>query len=60
MSSVSFLCILPMQDLLMLGSEARMNTPGTVGDNWQWRFQWQQVEAETLEKIARLVTLYQR
>jgi len=60
MSSVSFLCVMPMQDLLMLGSEARMNTPGTVGNNWQWRFQWEQVEAEKIEKIARLVTLYQR
>jgi len=49
-----------MQDLLMLGSEARMNTPGTVGKNWSWRFQWEQVEAEKIEKIARLVTLYQR
>jgi 4-alpha-glucanotransferase len=60
MSSVSFLCVMPMQDLLMLGSEARMNTPGTVGKNWSWRFQWEQVEAEKIEKIARLVTLYQR
>lgn len=60
LSSVSFLCVMPMQDLLMQGSEARMNTPGTVGDNWQWRFQWEQVEIEDIEKIARLVTLYQR
>jgi 4-alpha-glucanotransferase len=60
MSSVSFLCILPMQDLLMLGSEARMNTPGTVGDNWHWRFQWQQVEAEKIEKLSRFISLYQR
>lgn len=29
--------IIPLQDLLGLGSEARMNTPGTVGGNWQWR-----------------------
>lgn len=36
-SSVADLCIFPMQDLLMLGNEARMNRPGTVGDNWCWR-----------------------
>jgi len=60
MSSVSFLCVMPMQDVLMLGSSARMNTPGTVGDNWQWRFQWEQVEAEKIEKLSRLMTLYQR
>ena len=60
MSSVSFLCVLPMQDLLMLDSSARMNTPGTVGDNWQWRFEWQQVKPEMIEKLERLIVLYQR
>ncbi|MDH5571929.1 MAG: 4-alpha-glucanotransferase [Gammaproteobacteria bacterium] len=60
MSSVSFLCVLPMQDVLMLGSEARMNTPGTINNNWQWRFDWQQVQPETIEKLSRLMTLYQR
>ncbi|MCW8924477.1 MAG: 4-alpha-glucanotransferase [Gammaproteobacteria bacterium] len=60
MSSVSFLCVLPMQDLLMLDSSARMNTPGTTEYNWQWRFDWQQVKPEIIIKIARLVTLYQR
>jgi 4-alpha-glucanotransferase len=29
--------IIPLQDVLGLGSEARMNTPGTVGGNWEWR-----------------------
>ena len=37
LSSVSDICILTMQDLLALSSEARMNTPSTLGDNWQWR-----------------------
>ena len=31
------LCIVPLQDYLHLGSEARVNVPGTVGDNWCWR-----------------------
>jgi len=30
--------IVPLQDLMGLGSEARMNTPGTQGNNWHWRF----------------------
>ncbi|MNY59355.1 4-alpha-glucanotransferase [compost metagenome] len=30
--------MVPLQDLLGLGSEARMNTPGTMGGNWAWRF----------------------
>jgi len=33
------LAIIPMQDLLSLGSEARFNTPGTIDGNWQWRMQ---------------------
>ena len=32
--------ILPMQDILRLGSAARMNTPGTPSGNWDWRFEW--------------------
>jgi 4-alpha-glucanotransferase len=60
MSSVSFLCMLPMQDLLMLGSEARMNVPGTLGGNWQWRFDWQQVEPAMIEKVKDYISLYQR
>ena len=37
MMSVGNICILTMQDLIGLGSEGRINTPSTVGDNWQWR-----------------------
>jgi 4-alpha-glucanotransferase len=36
-ASVARLAIVPMQDLLALGSSARFNTPGTVSGNWQWR-----------------------
>lgn len=60
MSSVSFLCILPMQDLLMLDSSGRMNIPGTVNDNWGWRFDWDQFESVTADKIIHLMYLYQR
>lgn len=60
MSSVSYLCILPMQDLLMLDSSARMNTPGTIGGNWSWRFDWQQLKPDVTEKILKLMVLYQR
>jgi 4-alpha-glucanotransferase len=35
--------VFPFQDLLGLGSEARMNTPGTIAGNWTWRFAWGQV-----------------
>ena len=60
LSSVSFLCVLPMQDLLMLDSSARMNTPGTVGNNWFWRFKWSQVKPEMIDNLSSLMTLYQR
>ena len=38
--SSAALAVLTMQDVLRLGSEARMNTPGTDNGNWRWRFEW--------------------
>jgi 4-alpha-glucanotransferase len=38
MESVADLCIVPLQDVLGLGTEARMNLPATKGGNWSWRF----------------------
>ncbi|MGB5397986.1 MAG: 4-alpha-glucanotransferase [Gammaproteobacteria bacterium] len=62
MNSRGSLFILPMQDVLHLDSSARMNTPGTVDDNWQWSFQWQQLGSDIIhtmrqqiEKTGRLV-----
>ena len=49
LGSPARLAVLPVQDLLGLGSEARMNLPGTVGGNWRWqlaRDQLDEVEAE--------------
>jgi len=43
--AVSRLAIVPFQDILSLGSEARFNTPGKPQGNWQWRFQGPQLEA---------------
>ena len=39
LNSVAQLAIIPAQDLMGLGSEARMNTPGTTGGNWQWQLE---------------------
>ena len=41
LQSRAALAVLPLQDVLHLGSEARMNTPGTVSGNWTWRFAWE-------------------
>ncbi len=42
--SSAHLAVFPLQDLLSLGSEARLNTPGAPIGNWQWRYQPQQLE----------------
>ncbi|MCF6323802.1 MAG: 4-alpha-glucanotransferase [Gammaproteobacteria bacterium] len=60
MASPSCIAVIPMQDLLMLGSEARMNVPGTVGDNWQWRFEWSQLKPEMVDSIKHYIESNQR
>ncbi len=60
LSSVACLAMLPMQDALELGSEHRMNTPGTTEGNWRWRFQWEQVDSALSSRLAHLVRLYGR
>ncbi|ACB84153.1 bifunctional glycogen debranching protein GlgX/4-alpha-glucanotransferase [Natranaerobius thermophilus] len=47
--------IIPLQDFLGLNSNHRMNTPGTIGDNWEWRFCWDQIGQELSDKINNLV-----
>jgi len=60
MASVSYLSIIPMQDILMLDSSARMNVPGTVGENWLWRFSWDQLRRDVLDEINLYIKLYHR
>lgn len=61
MASVSELCIVPMQDYLDLGGEARMNFPGTASDcNWTWRMQDGLLTGALAARIAALTTLYGR
>ena len=54
LESTSGLAIIPMQDLLGLGSDARMNSPGTATGNWGWRFTWDQVSPELAQQIQAL------
>ncbi len=58
--SVAKLAVVPMQDVLGLGSDHRMNTPGTTEGNWTWRFQWDQVTTEQTEWLRRMVSLFNR
>ena len=58
--SVSNLAIIPMQDFLNLGSEARINTPSTLGGNWEWRMKKRAFSKKLQKKIAELARLYAR
>lgn len=60
LGSVANLAIIPMQDILELNSEHRMNTPGTTEGNWHWRFQWYQLTSERAARLAHLVALFNR
>lgn len=61
MSSTASLSVVPMQDFLGLGSEARMNTPSTLGGtNWQWRMREGNASPELAKKIAEMTQLYAR
>jgi 4-alpha-glucanotransferase len=54
--SVAAMAVFPLQDVLGLGSEHRMNIPGTLGgSNWQWRFEWSQVGNEA-GRVLGLIT----
>lgn len=59
-ASVARIAIIPLQDWLGLGSEARMNQPGREEGNWQWRFRWEQLSDALADSIAKLCTLYGR
>jgi len=52
--SVAETAIIPMQDVLQLGSEARMNVPGLGVGNWTWRFTWDQLEPGRTEWLRAL------
>lgn len=59
-TSVADLAIVPLQDVLGLGSEARMNLPGTSKGNWRWRFRRGALTSELAQRLRELVILYDR
>ncbi len=60
MRSIADTCIIPAQDYLGLGDEARINTPSTLGNNWTWRMKNGNFDEATVEKIKKLTKLYSR
>ena len=59
-TSPGCLSVVPLQDVLGLGSEARMNTPSLYGNNWRWRFQEDQLNGELAAKLALLAEVSDR
>ncbi|MCC7361371.1 MAG: 4-alpha-glucanotransferase [Anaerolineales bacterium] len=59
-ASVANLAVAPLQDVLSLGTAARMNLPGRLGDNWSWRFRAGQLTPSLLDQLADLTTVYAR
>lgn len=60
MSSVSNTCIVPLQDVMGLDSEARMNFPGRAGGNWCWRFNEQRLDEGLSKALADITKTYGR
>jgi 4-alpha-glucanotransferase len=58
--SVADTVIVPLQDVLGLGSRARMNTPGTATGNWQWRYQEGQITPTICARLADMTAVYGR
>ena len=59
-SSVADTAIAPLQDVLSLGTKARMNTPATATGNWRWRFRPEMLDQERLDRLAEVTTTYGR
>ena len=59
-ASVADRVVFPLQDVIGLGSEGRMNTPGTMDGNWAWRFTPEQLSEEDEEVLEELTHLYGR
>lgn len=60
LSSVADTAVIPLQDYLELGAEARINTPSTLGYNWKWRLQKELLDDKLADRIRQLTCLYGR
>lgn len=60
MASVARTAIIPMQDLLTLGAEARMNHPAKIRENWKWRMKENQINNRLADRLADMTQIYGR
>ena len=59
-ASVGDLAIVPMQDIIGVGSEGRMNTPSTLGGNWEWRATADQIDNKLTKRLYKYMQMYGR
>ena len=57
MMSTADTCIIPIQDYLLSGNEARINLPSTLGTNWRWRLMPDQIDDDVIKKIKALTLI---
>jgi 4-alpha-glucanotransferase len=60
LASVADTVLIPLQDVLGLGKEARMNQPATLGGNWRWRYRREDLTPEIAARLNELTKLYDR
>ena len=60
MASVADTVLFPLQDVLGVGSEGRMNLPGTSSGNWRWRFRGQELTPAASARLKQMVETYER
>jgi 4-alpha-glucanotransferase len=60
LASVADTAIIPLQDVLGLGNDARMNLPGSTKRNWVWRFGKDDLTPAIAKRLNQFVTLYER
>jgi 4-alpha-glucanotransferase len=60
LASVADTAVIPLQDVLGLGSEARMNRPATASGNWRWRVRAERLEPALAERLRELTAVYGR
>ncbi len=60
LSSAADTAVIPIQDWLGLGDEARMNFPSTLGNNWKWRLVPGQLTDQLAEEMKEMTELYMR
>jgi 4-alpha-glucanotransferase len=59
-ASVAYIAVAPLQDLLKLGKEHRMNVPGTIGGNWEWKYNDGDIKSEHKEFLKIITETYGR